>query len=152
MDLNLSLSNLGHACAFVKSPIAGVNLPLMKADPRQWKALVAERLADALDAKGLKQNDLAERLGVSEAAVSRWVSERGGVGWRRLAEICSVIGVPADQLLGLERPTTPRRRAVRAPIGPDEYIRFRLRCPHCTKVIEETKIDRKAANQRRRRK
>ena len=123
----------------------------MKADPRQWKALVAERLADALDEKGLKQNDLAERLGVSEAAVSRWVSERGGVGWKRLAEICSVIGVPADRLLGLE-PPRPTRRAPRAPIGPDEYIRFRLRCPHCEEVIEETKIDGKPDRQRRRRK
>jgi transcriptional regulator with XRE-family HTH domain len=124
----------------------------MKTDPRQWKALVAERLADALSEKGLKQNDLAERLGVSEPAVSRWVSERGGVGWKRLAEICSAIGVPADRLLGLEVPARQKRTAPRVPVAPDEYIRFRLHCPHCKNVIEETKIDGKAANHRRGRK
>ena len=39
----------------------------------EWSFHIADAIEDALKAKGMTQKELAERLGTSAAAVSRWL-------------------------------------------------------------------------------
>lgn len=71
------------------------------------ESLIAERLADALGRRRLHQKDLAAHVGLSEAAVSKWVKGEAGKNWAKLAVICAFLEVPADEILGLKPPARP---------------------------------------------
>lgn len=61
---------------------------------------VGEALAIAIE-NSHSQRRLAEALGVSDAAVSRWISGAIPDSWLRLREICLVVGASADSILGI---------------------------------------------------
>jgi transcriptional regulator with XRE-family HTH domain len=114
------------------------------------RAEFADRLDRLLDDKDLDQ--LAREVGLKDkSAFSHYRSGKRAPDLDRFAAICRALNVTADEFLGL-KPPTRTARAPRVPVAPDEYIRFRLHCPHCKAVIEETKVDGKADGQRRRRK
>jgi transcriptional regulator with XRE-family HTH domain len=65
---------------------------------------IADGIAAELKAKGLRQKDLAAAAGVSEGAVSGWItpdSDADLVQWRRLAAACRKLGLSADRILGV---------------------------------------------------
>lgn len=63
----------------------------------------AKRLKQAREARGLSQNGLAAALGgeVTQSAVSYWESGKNLPATETLRELCTVLGVSADWLLGL---------------------------------------------------
>jgi transcriptional regulator with XRE-family HTH domain len=74
----------------------------------------AKRLKQAREARGLSQNGLAAALGgeVTQSAVSYWESGKNLPATEMLRELCGVLGVSADWLLGLDD-AAPARGAER---------------------------------------
>ncbi len=70
---------------------------------------VSERLYTLRREKGLSQEQLAEALGVSRQAVSKWESGAAMPESERLIALAAFYGVSLDALLGLEREDTPRK-------------------------------------------
>lgn len=68
----------------------------------------ASPLGPALRSRGLKYVELANRLNVNKAAVSRWVRGR----------------VPAERVLPIERLTGISRHELRPDLYPREYEQF----------------------------
>lgn len=75
-----------------------------------WGSALGERLAEAIE-HDFTQRQFAERLGVTEAAVSTWIAGAVPDAWDRLRRVCELSGASADALLGLKsasaRPPTP---------------------------------------------
>ena len=70
-----------------------------------------ERLKQYRRAKGLTQQELADRLGVSNKTVSRWESEGGFPDVSLLVPLARALGVTVDDLLDEERPVRSLERA-----------------------------------------
>lgn len=74
-------------------------------EPETSAQAVADAISTALQRRGITQRALASAAGVTEGAVSGWVSPDSDkqtlLQWRRLADICRRLGVSADELLGL---------------------------------------------------
>ncbi len=49
----------------------------------------------------MRQNDLAARIGVSEATVSLWFGGAVPEGWERLRKLCEELEISADHILGV---------------------------------------------------
>ena len=60
----------------------------------EWSFHIADEIEDALKAKGMTQKELAERLGTSAAAVSRWLGGGHNFTLSTLAKISVVLGIP----------------------------------------------------------
>ena len=60
----------------------------------EWSFHIADEIEDALKAKGMTQKELAERLGTSAAAVSRWLGGGHNFTLSTLAKISVVLGTP----------------------------------------------------------
>ena len=60
---------------------------------------IGEKILNMRKARGWSQEDLAERLGVSRQAVSRWESDSAKPDADRIIAICDLFGVSADYLL-----------------------------------------------------
>ncbi|MDI9470513.1 MAG: helix-turn-helix transcriptional regulator [Bacillota bacterium] len=56
-----------------------------------------------LDA-GMKQAELAERVGVSQATISSWENDQYPIGSDFLPALCELFNVTADELLGIKEP------------------------------------------------
>lgn len=86
----------------------------------QWS--LGERLAEARRDAGLDQENMAELLGVSRAAVSLWEQDRTQPRnyMRTMERWAEVTNVPVDWLLGLRSSSWNGRR----PGQPDDQLRF----------------------------
>lgn len=62
------------------------------------------RLQQVRKAAGLSQEQLAELVGMSRQAVSKWETDQAAPDVDKLALLCGVLGVSADELLGREAP------------------------------------------------
>ena len=60
----------------------------------EWSFHIADEIEDALKAKGMTQKELANRLGTSAAAVSRWLGGGHNFTLSTLAKISTELGVP----------------------------------------------------------
>ncbi len=79
------------------------------------------RLKEVMKEKGVKQNDLAERLGVSSQYISGVVTGRLTVSLKRLYEIAEILEVdPVSLLKGKENVFC---------------------CPHCGKPIKVSPVE-----------
>lgn len=63
---------------------------------------LGNRIAESLQAKGLTQRSLAQRIGVTEAVMSRYISGEREPKPDMLANIATALGVTSDYLLGIE--------------------------------------------------
>lgn len=72
----------------------------------------ANHLAELRRAHGLSQEDLAERLGVSRQAISKWERAESSPDTDNLIALAQLYGVSLDELLGLQLP--PAARAAEA--------------------------------------
>lgn len=60
----------------------------------EWSFHIADEIDDALKAKGMTQKELADRLGTSAAAVSRWLGGGHNFTLSTLAKISTELGIP----------------------------------------------------------
>lgn len=67
-----------------------------------------EKIAFARREKGLTQEGLAERLGVTRQAVSKWESDRALPDTDKLLRICDELGIGCEELLRPGAPLEPR--------------------------------------------
>ncbi len=61
--------------------------------------LIGYQIAKAREAKGLSSLQLAQRVGVEEATLLDWESERSSPRANRLAQIAGILGVPLAWLI-----------------------------------------------------
>lgn len=67
---------------------------------------IGKRIAQLRRQKGLKQDDLAEALGVSPQAVSKWENDQTCPDISLLPKLAQVLGVTTDELLGCKQEET----------------------------------------------
>ena len=60
---------------------------------------IGNRIAKYRKAKGMTQEELAAKLGVSSQAVSKWENDASSPDISLLPQLCQVLGVSADELL-----------------------------------------------------
>ena len=70
--------------------------------------MLSERIQTCRKQAGLSQEQLAERLGVSRQAVSKWETGEATPELSKLAALCSVLNVSADWLLNDIGPEPPQ--------------------------------------------
>lgn len=63
--------------------------------------LIADRIHDILEEKGLKQKDLAKMLGKKESEISKWMRGTHNFTIETITSIESVLGIPILQVAGV---------------------------------------------------
>ena len=76
------------------------------------------QIKEALKQRGLKQNDLAERLGINRVSLSRLLSDKNDMRISTIKKIADAIGLPVGQLFD-QKPQ---------PKNADHNV---ITCPHC---------------------
>lgn len=64
---------------------------------------LGKRIADLLRSKRMQQKELADRIGLTEATVSRYISGERDPKPEVLANIATALHTTSDYLLGIER-------------------------------------------------
>ena len=82
-------------------------------------------------AEGMTQAALAQALGVSDKAVSKWENGRGAPGVSLLPQLSQLLGVDPGDLLRGKLPENPAAR------GNMKHLRF-FRCPQCGNLLWST--------------
>ncbi len=67
------------------------------------KTSLGQRLKKILNEQGMMQKELAEKIGVSEMVISRYIHGGRIISVPILIEICKALNVSADYLLGLDK-------------------------------------------------
>lgn len=80
----------------------------------------AARLAEMRRAHGLSQEELAEKLGISRQAISKWERAESSPDTDNLIALARLYGVTLDVLLGLQLPQTPDPAGTAECEAPDE--------------------------------
>ena len=70
------------------------------------KETFGQRFSRFRKQRGLKQEELGEKLGVSGQAVSKWENDASMPDVSLLVEISEILGITLDELLGKETPST----------------------------------------------
>ena len=63
---------------------------------------IGKRISESLAKRGMTQKELAERLGVSDGALSRYISGEREPKPGMVANIATALGTTSDYLLGIE--------------------------------------------------
>lgn len=71
---------------------------------------LGKRISDLRHQKGLKQDELAERLNVSPQAVSKWENDQTCPDITLLPELAKILGVSVDELLSGKKEEPPTVR------------------------------------------
>ena len=99
-----------------------------------------EKLYELRRASGMSQEELAEKLGVSRQAVSKWESGATQPELSKLIELSKLYNVSVDELLSLEH-AKPEQEPAEAPVqssaekAPAEKLSFRDFCIQHKKII-----------------
>lgn len=64
---------------------------------------LGENIKKAREAAGLTQGELAEKLGTTQIAISRWENNNRTPNVITFGKMCSIIGASADELLEVKR-------------------------------------------------
>lgn len=73
---------------------------------------LGKRISDLRRQKGLKQDDLAEKLNVSPQAVSKWENDQTCPDITLLPELAKILGVSVDELLSGKKEEIPTVRMI----------------------------------------
>ena len=76
------------------------------------------QIKEALKKRGLKQNDLADRLGINRVSLSRLLSDKNDMRFSTIKKIADALGLPVGQLFDQKPQTT----------NADHNT---ITCPHC---------------------
>src|SRR5580658_2684152 len=94
------------------------DMPNMGRPSNRKRSAFGERLVAAREEAGLSQRELADKLGVTQRALSWWEREPVALRPEQVAQLASVLGVSTDFLLGVptakKRGTGPTGKARRA--------------------------------------
>ena len=63
---------------------------------------VKRNLGYYLSLKGMSQKELAERLGVSQSAVTNWIKGKNSPDIEVVAQICDILGIAVTDLFGTD--------------------------------------------------
>lgn len=63
---------------------------------------IQKRLRDAIKNSGLKQNEIAYKIGVSPQTVSRYMKTDTFPALDTLARLCNLLDISADYILGVK--------------------------------------------------
>ena len=63
--------------------------------------LIVDRIHNILEAKGLKQKDLANMLGKNESEISKWMRGTHNFTIETISSIENVLGIPILQVAGV---------------------------------------------------
>lgn len=74
------------------------------------------RLREAMEAAGVDQRQLAQRLGISESAVSKWFTSGQAPNLNALAAMPRALHVSLDWLVGVEGAAEPNGRKIAAAV------------------------------------
>ena len=74
-----------------------------KADVEGKNLVFAERFASLRKSRGLTQKAIAEKLGITDRAVSKWETGRGTPKFSDTPILASIFGVTTDYLFGYEK-------------------------------------------------
>ena len=66
--------------------------------------MLGEKIRLLREARGLSQEELAEKLDVSRQTVSNWENDRATPDAVKLGALCKTLGVSADEMLALPAP------------------------------------------------
>ena len=69
-----------------------------------------ERLREARRDKGLSQKELADKVGVTNSRIGHYENERGTPTAETLVELCKVLDVSSDWLLGIPDKTQESKK------------------------------------------
>ena len=78
------------------------------------------QIKEALKKRGLKQNDLAERLGINRVSLSRILSDKNDMRVSTITKIADAIGCDISEFFTPEEPTNHNT----------------ITCPHCGAKLE----------------
>ena len=81
------------------------------------------RLAQARRGQNMTQEQLAEKLGVTRQAVSRWESDTAYPETDKIVRMAALFGVSCDYLLG-DKPPSPVTRLLREAVGRKVLLAF----------------------------
>lgn len=65
---------------------------------------IQQALMEALQQSGIKQADLAKKIGVTQSMISHYANGRKLPALDTLSRICTVLDLDANELLCVERP------------------------------------------------
>ncbi len=91
-----------------------------------------QRIAALRRARGMTQEQLAERLGVTRQAVAKWEGAQGCPDIGSLLGLCDCLGVSADALLRGEEPACAPVRPAGDGAGTAAWLPFLLRAKRAT--------------------
>ena len=66
------------------------------------RSAFGKRLAEARQRAGISQAELGEKLGLSQRAIAHWERRDSAMYPKQIAELCRILDVPADELLGIK--------------------------------------------------
>ena len=95
-------------------------LTLIMENDEQFLKDLGERIRELRKARGLTQNELAERLGVTQALIASYESARRSVPLRKLCVLTEVLGVSIEEVVGQVAPKQRRKP------GPPSQIERKL--------------------------
>lgn len=84
---------------------------------------MGEKILRLRKARGWSQEELAEQIGVTRQAISRWESDAAKPDADNIVVLCNLFGVSADYLLGLQigEQAQPAGKSVGVTTKPDIY-------------------------------
>ena len=74
-----------------------------KTEVKDKTLVFAERFASLRKSRGLTQRAIAEKLGITDRAVSKWETGRGTPKFSDTPILASIFGVTTDYLFGCEK-------------------------------------------------
>ncbi len=84
------------------------------------KKLFSERLGALIQNQGVQQNILADKIGVSESTVGKWLLEKALPRMGAIQKLSDYFGVPKSYFLeenyGAGTPAAPRKKGVKIPV------------------------------------
>ena len=98
----------------------------------EYKETIGKRISDLRKSKGMTQEQLAQRVGVTAQAVSKWENDLSCPDISILPQLAEALGVTTDELLG-RAPIQPYETEAKA--GGKHHVSVRLKLNKAEKVI-----------------
>ena len=68
----------------------------------EWMRIFGQNLDYLLQQNRMSQNELAQRTGLTQASISRYVSGQQAPGFRAIVNIAAVLGITCDELINFD--------------------------------------------------